>query len=386
MKKLPAGISTFSEIIEDNYVYVDKTEHIHKMINTGKTYFLSRPRRFGKSLLVSTLKELFKGNKKLFKDLYVYDKWDWDDKYPVFHLDFGTRAYNTPEQLENSLISFIDRIARDFSLELFEESLPSKFNELISEIHKKTGKKLVVLIDEYDMPIIDCIKNFEIANKNRDILNNFYKVLKASDEHLRFIFLTGVTKFSKTSIFSGLNNINDITLDSKFANICGYTQKDLEKCFSKHLDDFSTSNNISCDELLDLIKNWYNGYSWDGKNRLYNPYSILSLFARGEFGNFWFETGTPSFLMDFIENNREELGVLFKSDTEISGDFPSFHLKNIDFTSLLLQTGYLTIKNANIVVGELPTYELAIPNKEVNLSLFTSIIAKFFNQNPKEND
>ena len=383
MKKLPLGISTFSKLIESDYIYVDKTQHIYNMVNTGEIYFLSRPRRFGKSLLVSTLKELFQGNKKLFKDLYIYDKWDWTEEYPVFHLDFGTRAYDTPEQLKNSLISFINRVARDFSIELFEESLPSKFNELISEIHKKTGKKVLVLIDEYDKPIIDCMKDIRIVNKNRDILNDFYQVLKASDEHLRFIFLTGVSKFSKTSIFSGLNNLTDITIIPSFSDICGYTQEELEKHFGDYIDKFSKDNNVSSRNLLFLIEEWYDGYSWDGETHLYNPYSILSLFNSGEFSNYWFETGTPSFLMDFVKNNRGT-GVLFKPNTTISGNFPSFNLENLDFTTLLLQTGYLTIKEKEVNIGQLTKYKLAIPNREVSQSLFTSIISEFSKQNSAE--
>jgi len=386
MKGLPLGMSTFSEIIEDDYIYVDKTRFIHEMVSRGKTYFLSRPRRFGKSLLISTLEELFKGNKELFKGLYIYDKWDWSEKHPVIYLDFGTREYDTPKQLKNSLISFIDRIARDFSLELFEIDLPSKFNELISKIHEKTGKKVVVLIDEYDMPIVDCIKSIEIANKNRDILSKFYKVLKASDKYLRFIFLTGVSKFSKTSIFSGLNNITDITLNFRYSMICGYSQIELENYFREYIDEFAKANNISRENLLSDIREWYDGYSWDGENHLYNPYSILSLFNDGEFANYWFETGTPSFLMNFIKNNKEDVGVLFKSDTKISGNFPSFNLENIDFTTLLLQTGYLTIKNKKVNIGELTKYDLAIPNKEVRQSLFTSIISEFSNQDHESID
>ena len=380
MKKLPLGVSTFSEIIEEDYIYVDKTRYIHEMISTGKVYFLSRPRRFGKSLLVSTLKSLFQGEKDLFKNLYIHDKWDWTEKHPVIHLDFGTREYNTPEELKNDLLSFINRVSRDFRVELFEHSLSSKFNELISEIHKKTGQKVVVLIDEYDKPIIDSMKNISIAKKNRNVLSDFYQVLKASDEHLRFIFLTGVTKFSKTSIFSGLNNITDITLNSNYSMICGYSQTELENCFSDYIKKFTKANNIPQISLLSLIKKWYDGYSWDGKNRLYNPYSILSLFNDGKFVNYWFETGTPSFLMEYIKENPEDAIALFEKNIAIEGNFPDFELEDMDLITLLLQTGYLTIKNENIVVGELPKYELTIPNHEVNISLFTSIIRKISKQ------
>lgn len=382
MKKLPIGISTFSEIIEGNYIYVDKTQQIHEMINTGKTYFLSRPRRFGKSLLVSTLKELFQRNKKLFEGLYIYDKWDWDEEYPVFHLDFGTRAYNTPKQLEISLISFISRIARDFSIELFENSLPSKFNELISEIHKKTGKKLVVLIDEYDKPIIDCIENIEIANKNRDVLSDFYQVLKASDEHLRFIFLTGVSKFSKTTIFSKLNNLADITLNNRYSVICGYTQKELEKYFKDYLVFFSREKNINLNRTLYIIKKWYNGYSWDGKNFLYNPFSVLSFFNEMKVNNHWFDSGTPTFLTKLIKKDDSNTEVLENLSATFSGAFPDFDLNNFDLPTILLQTGYLTIKEEKENIDGLATYKLAIPNKEVEESFYSYLLGVYTNRVP----
>ena len=223
MKKLPVGISTFSEIIEENFIYVDKTKFIYEMVNTGNTYFLSRPRRFGKSLLISTLEDLFKRNKELFKSLYIYDKWDWSKNYPVIHLDFGEIAYETPERLEVSLEDFVIEIADEYNITLKKSFLNPKFGELIKKLHEKTGQKVVVLVDEYDKAIIDYMKDIEIANKNRDILSNFYQVLKTNDKHLRFIFLTGVTRFSKTSIFSGLNNLDDITFNNDFSCICGYT-------------------------------------------------------------------------------------------------------------------------------------------------------------------
>jgi len=384
MKKLPMGISTFSKIIENDYIYVDKTRTIYKMANRVETYFLSRPRRFGKSLLVNTLKELFQGNKELFEGLYIHDKWDWTEKHPVIHLDFGSRTTTSPEQLELSLNKFLNNTAEDNNIQLEDTNLLNdKFEELIKKLYKKTGKKVVVLIDEYDNPIIDCIKNIEIAKENRDILSDFYKVLKATDEYLRFIFLTGVTKFSKTSIFSGLNNVTDITLNNNFSDICGYTQDELENCFKGHIDKFSKDSNTNREKLLSLIEEWYDGYSWDGSTYLYNPYSILSLFNSGEFSNYWFETGTPSFLMDFVKNNNGT-DVLFKPNTTISGNFPSFNLKNLDFTTLLLQTGYLTIKEKRVKVGKLTNYELGIPNKEVSESLFTSIINEFSNQESTE--
>ena len=376
MRKLPLGISTFSKIIENDYIYVDKTQTIYEMVNSGEIYFLSRPRRFGKSLLVSTLKELFSGNKELFKGLYIYNKWNWREKHPVIHLDFGDIAYKTPERLEISLEDFVIKIADKFNIILKSKFLNPKFSELIEKLHDKTGEKVVVLVDEYDMAIIDSMKDMSIAKQNRDILSDFYKVLKASDEYLRFIFLTGVSKFSKTSIFSGLNNLTDITLNSKYSMICGYSQEELEKYFKDYIDEFAESYDVSMGILLSHIRKWYNGYSWNGENRLYNPYSILSLFINGKFGNYWYETGTPSLLMDYIENNPLDASVLFKENIAIEGGFPNFDLEDIDFIALLLQTGYLTIQSEKIMVGELPSYELAIPNREVHASLFTSIIKK----------
>ncbi|MCL2115482.1 MAG: AAA family ATPase [Methanobrevibacter sp.] len=381
MKKLPLGISTFSEIIEENYIYVDKTQTIYEMINQGKTYFLSRPRRFGKSLLVSTLEEIFSGNKEYFKDLYIYDKWDWNEKHPIIQIDFGKIAYETPETLKLSLEDDIIEIADENNITLKKKFLNPKFSELIKKLHDKTGKKVVVLIDEYDMAIIDCIKSMKIAKQNLDILSDFYKVLKASDKYLKFIFLTGVSKlgeigdfaglanlrfakFSKTSIFSGLNNITDITLNSKYSMICGYSQEELENSFKEYIDEFAKANNISGEILLSEIKNWYDGYSWDGENHLYNPYSILSLFNDGEFGNYWFETGTPSFLMEYIKNNDKKVGILFKPTTRIFGTIPSFNLEKIDFTTLLLQTGYLTIKRKEVKFAKLSKYDLVIPIKK----------------------
>jgi hypothetical protein len=342
----------------------------------GGKYFLSRQRRFGKSLLLSTMEELFKANASLFEGLYIYEKWDWKKNFPVIHLDLSNADSTSTKNLKISLEFMITKIARDNNLFLSIQGIfKLMFNELIEELYNKTGKKVVVLIDEYDKPIIDNIKYHDLAENNQKVLNNFYGVLKSSEEFIEFIFLTGVSKFSKTSIFSGLNNITNITVDSKFSDICGYTQEDLETCFFKHLDTLSKDNNISHDKLLDLIREWYDGYSWDGKNCLYNPYSILSLLAKGIFMNYWFETGTPSFLMDFIRNNKGT-NILFNNPT-ITGDFPNFDLENLDFTTLLLQTGYLTIKHMNIVVGELPSYNLAIPNREVSQSLFTSIIKEY---------
>ncbi|KZX16997.1 putative AAA-ATPase [Methanobrevibacter cuticularis] len=374
MKKLPIGISTFSKIIEDDYIYVDKTEHIYKMLNNGELYFFSRPRRFGKSLLLSTLEELFKGNKELFKGLYIYDKWDWDKKYPIISLDFGNIVHDTPEKLEISLEEFVDGIAEKYNINLKKSFLSSKFAELLEKIHEKTGSKVVILIDEYDKAINSHIDDIEIAKTNRDKLRSFYQVLKANDAHLNFVFITGVTKFSKASIFSELNNLDDITIHPEYVNICGYTQDEFETDFKEHIKRNIKATNMKEEDLLESIKQWYNGYSWDGKNFVYNPFTVLKFLDTGKFANYWFDTGTPKLLVDLIKEDYTDIEVLTKKESEFSGIFPNFELENLDFATVLLQTGYLTIKSEKTYPGEQSVYKLAIPNREVKESLFSYII------------
>ncbi|MDR2829549.1 MAG: ATP-binding protein [Methanobrevibacter sp.] len=380
MKKLPKGIPTFSEIIEDNYIYIDKTEYIYKMIDGGKLYFLSRPRRFGKSLLISTLGELFRGNKELFKGLYIYDKWDWDGRYPVVKLDFGNISHDTNKKLEISLIKYLNDTAKDFDVELDDVNLlTDKFAELIKKVHDKTGKRVVVLIDEYDKSISSHLDDIGLAKKNRDTLRSFYQVLKANDQYLKFLFITGISKFAKTSIFSDLNNVDDITIHPKYSKICGYSQKDLESYFDEYITEISTYNGMKKGDLLVAIKKWYNGYSWDGKNFLYNPFSVLKLLDTGDFANYWADTGTPKLLVDLLKTADVDMNILAEKKSEFVGSFPNFDLDNLDFATVLLQTGYLTIKDKNSHPLEPPIYTTAIPNKEVKDSLFSYILGVYTN-------
>lgn len=263
MKHLPIGIQTFSKLIKGNYLYVDKTKTIYNIFSQGgQYYFISRPRRFGKSLLVSTLKEIFSGNKDLFKDLWIYDKLDWK-KHIVITLDFMKISFDTPETLKESLKQFVYEKAVCHGMSLSEnKDYKQAFVELIEKLSRKG--RIVILIDEYDKPIIDFIENQDVAHSNRDILKNFYSTLKGLDEYLDFVFITGVSKFSKVSVFSDLNNLTDITLDEKYATMLGYTHRELLEYFNDRLDELAGDEKK--DELVKDIRSWYNGYSWDGKN------------------------------------------------------------------------------------------------------------------------
>ncbi|KZX12967.1 ATP-binding protein [Methanobrevibacter curvatus] len=377
MQKLPVGIQTFSEIREEGYVYVDKTKYIHEITTRGKPYFLSRPRRFGKSLLISTLKELFEGNKKLFKDLYIYDKWDWNKKYPVIKIDFGSMDYENSDELKDSLFDFLDETSEKFEIELKRRNLSQRFGELIKKINKKFKEKVVILIDEYDKPIIDHIANFKIADDNRKTLNNFYQSLKANDEFIKFIFITGISKFSSTSIFSGLNNPKDITLSKNYTKICGYTHKELEDYFKEHIENLANEESLSYEETIAKIEYWYDGYTWDGKNKVYNPFSTLLLFDEREFSNYWFSSGTPTFLIETLKKENT-LKPIIEPIFATKSNLDTFKIEDIHPTTLLFQTGYLTIKEKNKKHGSIE-YILDIPNYEVRESLINELIITYTN-------
>ncbi|WP_299239213.1 ATP-binding protein [Sulfurihydrogenibium sp.] len=362
MKELPIGIQTFRDIIEGNYYYVDKTPFILKLAK-GKYYFLSRPRRFGKSLFLDTVKEAFSGNKELFKGLYIYDKWDWSKKHPIIKISFAIGTNNNSEKLRSTISFNLKNAAYDYKINLEEEELNQKFYELIRKLYEKYNEKVVILIDEYDKPILDAIENIEYAKENREILKDFYSVLKDADPYIKLAFLTGVSRFSKVSIFSGLNQLNDITLDPNFATICGYTQRDLETVFADRIVDFDKEE----------IRRWYNGYSWLGE-KVYNPFDILMLFDKKIFRPYWFETGTPTFLIKLFKQNKYYLPKVenLKVGEEL---LSNLDIDNIRPENLLFQTGYLTIKD----VIEEPTeriYILSYPNFEVKKSFNSYFLTK----------
>ncbi|WP_237698643.1 MULTISPECIES: ATP-binding protein [unclassified Hydrogenobaculum] len=322
---------------------------------TSKYYFLSRPRRFGKSLFLDTLKEAFSGNKELFKGLYLYDNWDWEKRYPIIKLDLSQAYPDTEENLIKSLDSFLKAVAKEHQITLEEEILGLKFKELIQKLYEKYNQKVVVLIDEYDKPILDVIEDIEKARRNRDILKKFFEILKPSDPYLKLAFLTGVSRFSKVSIFSGLNQLNDITIDPSFATVCGYTQSELESVFEDRLKDFDKEK----------IKVWYNGYAWLGES-VYNPFDILLLFDKKMFKPYWFETGTPTFLIKMFMKNRYYIPEL--ENLEVGDEILSnLDVDNIRVENLLFQAGYLTIKEFK-TKGNKNLYTLSFPNLEVKMS------------------
>ncbi len=362
MKKLPIGIQTFEKLITSNYYYVDKTSFIKQLTQEGEYYFLSRPRRFGKSLFLSTIKAAFQGKKDLFQGLYLENYWEWDQANPVVHVSFGSGVMRSIEELRDSFNYILDFNAREYGFSYSYDDLKNRFAELIAGLHEKTGRKVVVLVDEYDKPILDNIENKDMAVAIREELKNYYSVIKDADPYIKFVFITGVSKFSKVSLFSGLNNLKDITVDRRFSSLCGYTQKELESVFAGHLDGVN----------LEEVKKWYNGYNWMGEE-VYNPFDILLFLSTREFSNYWFETGTPSFLIKMLYNGQYNISGIdnLKAGEEIVG---SFDVENVTAETLLFQAGYLTIAGLE-QVGSFRRYTLTYPNMEVKASLNNSILS-----------
>jgi hypothetical protein len=359
MKMLPVGIQTFSKIIEGDYLYIDKTEIARNLIEKYQYVFLSRPRRFGKSLFLDTLKNIFEGNRELFRGLLIEEPWNWEVTYPVIKISFGG-GIRSQEILRKKLFYILNDNQERLDITCVEKEDPSQcFAELIKKASQKYHQKVVILIDEYDKPILDNIENIPEALLIRDGLREFYTNIKDNDEYLRFAFLTGVSKFAKVSIFSGLNNIEDISLNPAFGNICGYTQLDLDTTFAPYLEGVD----------MEQVKRWYNGYNFLG-DRVYNPFDIL-LFIKNQFAfkNYWFETGTPKFLIELIKKNSYFIPRFNGLETEESL-INSFDIENLNLETILFQSGYLTIKR----LIEDDMYELGFPNMEVQTSFYKYIL------------
>ena len=355
-KKLPISIQTFAKIREDNYYYVDKTAFALRMIEEGTAYFLSRPRRFGKSLFLDTLAELFAGNEPLFRGLHCHDKWDWTIKYPVIRISFAEGVMASREELDERISYILAENESRLGVSHGEGSIPNRFVALIQAAEARFNQRVVVLVDEYDKPILDNLTAPDLAREMRDGLRNLYSVIKGQDAHIKFAFLTGVSKFSKVNIFSGLNNLSDITLDAEYSNLCGYTDEDVDTVFAPELEGLDR----------DAIRHWYNGYNWLGE-AVYNPFDLLLLFQKRVFRSFWFETGTPTFLVDMLVERQVYLPALL--EIESSSDLISaFEVGNISTEALMFQSGYLTIAGEENLGGEI-FYTLGFPNREVRSAL-----------------
>jgi hypothetical protein len=376
MKKLPISISNFEKLITGNNVYVDKTRYIHQMVSKGMFYFLSRPRRFGKSLLVSTLKALFEGKRELFKGLWI-EKADWDwQPYPVLQIDFNGIAASTPKTLKQSLADRLSLMSKKGRISLKSSLLSNGFQELIVKLFEKHRRKVVVLIDEYDKPLITHLGKgkaaLEIAKRNREVLREFYGVLKEGDvnEALQFVFITGISKFTRVSIFSELNNLDDLSMQDPYSALLGYTEEELEQYFAAQIKQLSRHQKKPEAETRQQIQTWYNGYRFaDVDLKVYNPFSVLHLFNQSKFQNYWFETGTPAFLVDLIKEKKYPIPDI--ENLQLQGmSFSTYDLDHLELEPLLFQSGYVTIHGFDGV-----RYRLGYPNQEVKTS-FLSFLYK----------
>lgn len=366
MKKLPIGISTLREIIQEGYAYVDKTPFVHELSSRGKYFFLSRPRRFGKTLFIDTLKEAFEANRDLFCGLRLEDHWDWEKRHPVIHISFGGGVVKNREELDRRITDLLFRNQERLGVTCRQPNdIPGWFGELIRNSADLYGRHSVVLIDEYDKPILDNLTNPALAAEVRDGLKNLYSVIKDSDAWVRFALLTGVSKFSKVSLFSGLNNLKDITLDARYAAICGYTESEMVTVFAGHLKG----------KPMKKVRQWYNGYSWLGE-KVYNPFSILNYLQDGIFGNYWFETGTPTFLIELLKKKKYHIPSI-ESIEASDAVIGAFEVDYIEPENLLFQTGYLTIEDQRRVAAKV-FYKLRYPNLEVKSSLSDYILNLYF--------
>lgn len=360
-KKLPIGIQTFAKLREDDCYYVDKTGFARRLIDEGTHYFLSRPRRFGKSLFLDTLAELFAGNELLFRGLEIHPHWDWQTRYPLIRFSFGGGIVQDAEELDRKIWQQLRVNQAALGLSSAEPTISGCFSELLTTAHAMTGQRAVVLVDEYDKPLLDNLTRPETARTLRDRLRNLYSVIKDSDAHVRFAFLTGVSKFSKVSLFSDLNNLNDITLDAAYSAICGYTDADVDAVFAPELAGLDREE----------IRRWYNGYNWTGA-AVYNPFDVLLLFQKRQFRPWWFETGTPTFLIDLLTERQTWLPALGQWETD-AALLAAFEIDRIATEALMFQTGYLTIDREEVISGSY-FYQLRYPNREVYQSLNTALL------------
>ena len=372
MKELPLGIQNIREIIEENKMYVDKTHFALKLIKTLKHYFISRPRRFGKSLFLNTLEEIFKGNRTLFKGLAIdQSDYDWQE-YPVLTFDFTKMTTAKPESLISGIEDAIEDLSKLYGMTITGSSYASKLNRLITAL--SSLNKVVVLVDEYDSAIIDNLKNIEVAEENRDILKVFFATLKGLDRYIKFTFITGVTKFSQVSLFSGPNHLTDITMDPKYAAMLGYTEEEVKSNFKEYIQEIAQKKNQSENDVMEEIRTWYNGYRFsEDELSVYNPFSALNFMKNKKPKAYWYSSGTPSFLMNELKKHSEMVSL---DGTMVSEEqlMDISQLDQIDLAPLMYQAGYFTIKKYHPVSN---LYELGLPNEEVRQAFFNSLLRNF---------
>ena len=371
LKRLPVGIQTYEKIVEGEYLYVDKTKYIWNMVHLGSYVFLSRPRRFGKSLLISTLQSYFEGRKELFKDTYIGSvEKEWTE-YPVLRFSMASGKHMEKDQLERYLLDILSENEKRFGLSSDHSDPNIRLKNLISNVYKKTGKKVVILIDEYDAPLLDVVHEGTMLPILRNVMRNFYSPLKDSDPYLQFVFLTGITKFSQLSIFSELNNLKNISMLPDYAAVCGITEEEMLSQMSDYVDDFAAYRHISREETIAQLKHQYDGYhfTWPSPG-IFNPYSLLNAFQDHQFTNYWFASGTPTYLIEMLrkfDTLPSDISAMEAQSSEF--DAPTEGMVSI--IPLLYQSGYVTIKDCE---PDADLYTLGIPNMEVRIGLMKSLL------------
>ena len=376
--KLPIGIQDFEKIRTGGYLYIDKTEHVYRLASEGSYYFLSRPRRFGKSLLLSTIKALFLGKRELFKGLAIDQKEDWDwAVHPVLHLDLNTEKYDKPEVLHDRINLFLEENEQIYGKREAERSLGTRFEGIIKRAYEKTGQRVVILVDEYDKPLLQAIGNRELQDEYRGTLKGFYGALKSMDGCIKFAMLTGVTKFGKVSVFSDLNNLRDISLDYDFHSICGITEQELLSYFPTQIDALAERSKLTREECIEKLRRMYDGYHFDEDSPgMYNPFSVLNTFQTRKFGSYWFETGTPTYLVELLRRHYYDLEEMATS--EVTSDvINSIDAESTNPIPVIYQSGYLTIKGYK---ERFKKYILGFPNEEVAEG-FIKYLAPFYLDN-----
>jgi hypothetical protein len=360
--KYPIGIQNFGEVRRGGYIYVDKTPWMWKMIDEGKYYFLSRSRRFGKSLMVSTLEAFFSGERELFKGLYVDTvEWDWQ-QYPIMHLDLNVKKYDTKEDLDKLLNRHLEQWELAYDSPYGDRDLEERFLQVVRLAYEKTGRQVVILVDEYDKPLLQAIDNNQLQSEYRSILKSFYSVLKSCDRYIKFAFLTGVTKFGKVSVFSDLNNLFDLSLDHRYTGICGISEKELHEYFDADVAALASANGLTKEACYEQLRRDFDGYHFGvDAPGMYNPFSVLNTLSSQRFNDYWFETGTPTFLIYQLKKTNYPLEMMTQEELSVD-TLNSIEIMDENPLPLLYQSGYLTIKGYD---QEFKTYRLGFPNREV---------------------